>query len=572
MVSTISRIKYVAYLVFIVAMIQYLAIIAISKDLYIDNYFYYQYQLQLLLSFLIPLVAVILGLGLRERYASAYAFTLMSIYSIVSSFNAWGTIPLGHEDYGRDVRWATQMMQQGFWRSYSLSTVYSLFPSHSFVLYILDAIAFSNIPIYTIGLIVRIALALAVSIATSQLFEQFMTYLDLDNGSLARALFSPIHALIVLSVFTFIVPSAQMYSIILLLLITEELFRVVKFEGRIESTSNIILFVSMVLGLVAYHISPSFLLILLSITILVYKILARHPAENYSSSLYLLSYIFILIPVSWYLLNEGIYAQTSGFLSTFFKALIREINVEQLSFVATLQFYTSPLWLIRYYSLVLSPIYVSLSIIHILDTQRKKRRRGELLVLLESALLMQLLVALFFTIITHNSTYYRYLATPVEYIIAVLTVVLSFNTLSRGRNKSVLLASFVTFFTVSTMITLMHHTSAPLLHLDMDLVPDTISKQLIDTVTRLLDQTYTSSTFTINLPYGINPYGTNDYWIIRYNIIERKYIPTPITIFIDETKKPLNYFLYEYFLAENDTNMEVNLVLSSNRCFIVELP
>jgi len=551
--NKIERKKIVLLVVSIIA-IQLLLIYTISNDIYLASH---PWSIIQLIS-----VLLILPMGLftifyiRESYVISLVFLLVSVYTIISSYSAWGLNPLGHEDYLRDTSWAESMCKRGYWKPESIIGVYAVFPFHAFILYAVGVVAVPSLPINTVGLIISIALKLIIIISVYIFIKRIFINVLFNSEVFIRKLIFMIYFLIVLSLFTFIVPAAQTYSGALLVLIITTL----SFTDTNQRTITV-LSILITLAMSMYHISETLFLILFSIT----NILTNHFVKNKFNINKAILIIFVAIPVAWYTFNSSVFGQVSGFLSTFLKALFGHYNLEKMEFVATLQLYTSPMWLLKYYPIILGPIYIALYIIYY--KWFKYEKIHSMLVPIQLTAFIQFLLGLFISGITRSSTYYRYLVMPIEYLIPIFTVYYIFTIIFNNKTIKMFLLIFVAFLTMNTSISLLHHTSAPVLHLDKDLVHDTISEKLINMIKSIVNVKFMLHIYTINLPYGTNPYGTPDYWVIKYHLLVKKDIFYPFMALANKDKKPLGAFLYNYFLTTY--SFRANIIFSSYNSIII---
>jgi len=546
--------KNIALLIVSIITIQLFLVYTIFNDIYLASYPWS--IIQVISALLILSIGLFTNFYVKENYIVSVVFLLISVYTIISSYSSWGPNPLGHEDYLRDISWAKNMYNHGCWKPETTTDIYAIFPFHAFMFYVVSLIAVPTLSINATGLIVSITLKLVIVVMIYIFVKRIFINVLFESEIFTRKITFTIYLLVVLSLFIFIVPSAQTYSNALLVLI----ITILSFTD-INQRTIAVLSVLIILAISMYHISEAIFLILFSITNILTKKYFVKIKSNINKTILI---IFTIVPITWYVFNSSVFSQVSGFLSTFLKALFGHYNLEKIEFVATLQFYTTPMWLLKYYSVILGPIYITLYFIYY--KRLKYENIHSMLVLIQLTVLIQFLLGLFISGITRNSTYYRYLIASIEYLIPIFTVYYILSIVSNKRIIKTLLSIFLVFLIMCASISLLHHTSAPVLHLDMDLVHDSISEKLITIVKNLIDEKTMMHIYTINLPYGINPYGTSDYWVIRYHLLVKKDIFYPFMALANKDKKPLGAFLYNYFL---DTySFRANIIFSSYNSII----
>ena len=513
----------------------------VKEDLYIQFTPKAVYNFQLVFIFVLSILGFITVItGNSKNRILVTSLILTSIIPIVNSVLAWGNNILGHEDYGRDLRWAMFMSENGAWRPEFAGgyVAYALFPAHSFAEYLLSVVP--KVRIELTGIIYLITAKMLILLFVYTITKNLINYNE--RTPLVNTIITVIYMAISLTVAPGTAASAQIFAIALLhcyLLVLLSHGDSLNHMG----SPQLIALILFTVAITVFHVSAALLIIVHSLAV---SILTFKNANNRVRYAYI---ALTIIPIAYYILNQYVYIQVSGFVRTIIDSFLAEVNKHELTFVATVEFYSSKLWLLVYYELFFVPLSVVLLFFYLTKKPSKIKDNAVILLLLAVSLVIGMGGVA--AIVTWNSTYYRYLTRPYTYLLVIVTVYLLTHELAKQKIRLFKLLYLMTLYTITLVLvsaaflTNLHHTAAPLLHRNMDIVADLRKSINIKTIYSLADLNYIMNRPGIGI--GINPYGTSDYWVIRYNVLQGN-IPNGSFIIATSYKQPLGTFLTKYFV------------------------
>jgi len=305
-------------------------------------------------------------------------------------------------------------------------------------------------------------------------------------------------------------------------------------------------------AITVFHVSAALLIIMHSLVIL---ILTFKDVSNRVRYAYI---ALMIIPVAYYILNQYVYIQASGFVRTIVDSFLTEVNKHELAFVATVEFYSSKLWLLVYYELFFVPLSVVLLFFYLM--KKPSKIKDDVVIPLLLAVSLVIGVGSVAAIATWNSTYYRYLIRPYTCLVVIATVYLFTHELTKQKIRLFKLLYLITLYIITlllvsaVLLTNLHHTAAPLLHRNMDIVADLRESINMKIIYSLADLNYIMNRLGIGI--GVNPYGTSNYWVIRYNVLQGN-IPDGCFIIAESYKQPLGEFLTKYFVQSGQERSRI---------------
>lgn len=518
--------------------------------------------------FAIIIFASYISLKSLYRKMSANIILVCSIIlpillNIVSATLAWGNTPLGHEDYLRDVEWASLMDYEGLWRSEKASgalyTVYALFPAHSFMLYIFNRLALSGSNLLISGLILLLLL---------KMLNGLILYIFLKCISVSYR-----EAILLLLPLTIggTTVSAQLFSIILVLLIFYVLAKCILSRTHPISYTLPLLLILLAPAVLLYHPGEASAFFILSAVFIF--LLAIRAISNVAHTLKIAFAILILTPLVYLALNAHTLYQIYGFIIATVRALHEPHVVRQLEFVASLEFYKSPIWHIRHYEIILYfpllLLFTKRFIVALLTSKEKALGApyDNVLLLFSASTIFQGGLGLLASFITRNSVYFRYLFIPISTVI-VLMLIDWIEKLEKSKFKHIIYATLTLLLIVSALLVQLFHMSAPLLHVNMDIVNDIKNYKTSLSIKMLSEKSFSIKVFSILAPIGENPYESSDYWILQYNL-ERGNIPNNSIIFVASYKEPLGRYLHEFCSQKME---HLNILFSSGPIYLAHYP